>query len=89
MPFKQPHQATHTNSKMFYILESEVTLKYLQMKMAEQSSSQCLAVTVWDQLSVWNGRHTLTQLLLLVRHRFFFSCLIYTLSVPLGKIVSF
>lgn len=75
---------------MFYVLESEVTLKYLQMKMAEQSSSQCLAVMVWGQLSVWNGKHTLTQLLHLVRtlHRFFFQ-LSNTLSVPLGKIVLF
>lgn len=45
----------------------EVTLKYLQMKVAEQSSSQCLAVMVWAQQSVWNGRHSLTQLLHLVR----------------------
>lgn len=37
------------------------------MKVAEQSSSQCLAVMVWAQQSVWNGRHSLTQLLHLVR----------------------
>lgn len=55
----------------------EMTLKYLQMKVAEQSSSQCLAVMVWAQQSVWNGRHSLTQLLHLVRtlYIFFLQCL--------------
>lgn len=37
------------------------------MKVAEQSSSPCLAVMVWSQLSVWNGKHSLTQLVPLVR----------------------
>lgn len=31
------------------------------MKVAEQSSSQCLATMALSQLSVWNGRHSLTQ----------------------------
>lgn len=36
------------------------------MKVAEQSSSPCLAVMAWSQPSVLNGRHSLTQLLPLV-----------------------
>lgn len=52
---------------MFHVLTTEVTPKYERMKMAEQSSSPCLAVTVWGQPSAWSGRRSRAQLLHPVR----------------------
>lgn len=58
---------TYKDVLFFLFFSTEMTLTYLRLKVTEQSSSQCLAVMVWVQPSVWNGRHSLTQLLHLVR----------------------